>query len=189
MSPLEEDGDKLPQAPPQYMTPPVSWAQRRDRLYLTVEVSECAKPQVRLQDCPPLAGTDPSKQPHCVLEVKGMQGAQPQKPFLLQLDLYGNIDIQESRVGVGPRALSLVLLKETPHAGVHWPRLLRPEGRPPKGVKVDWDKWKDEEDEDKEKNAKEFDVGDLDDMHKFDEFADEELDSEGENDNLSDTED
>lgn len=38
-------------------------------------------------------------------------------------------------------------------SGAHWPRLLKAEGRPPTTVKVDWDKWKDQDDEDNERNG------------------------------------
>ena len=57
----------------------------------------------------------------------------------------------------------LVLAKDT--SGPHWPRLLKQKGRPPKSVQLNWDLWKDEEDEEAETNKKEFNIGDLDDMH------------------------
>jgi prostaglandin-E synthase len=59
--------------------------------------------------------------------------------------------LQESKIAVNPRYLFLVIAKA--QSGAHWPRLLKAEGRAPKSVKVDWDKWKDEDDEDAERNG------------------------------------
>lgn len=144
----------------------VSWAQRTDRIYLTVEVTDCSKPRITLEK----DGT---------FLFTGIAG-RDRHPYELRLELYGLVEPDESKIAVNPRYLFIVVAKQT--TGPHWPRLLKAEGRPPKNVKVDWDKWKDEDEEDAERNHKEFNVGDLDDMHKFDEYADEEMDSEGEND-------
>lgn len=59
--------------------------------------------------------------------------------------------LQESKIAINPRYLFLVVAKQK--AGPHWPRLLKEDGRPPKYVKVDWDKWKDEDDEEAEANG------------------------------------
>ena len=50
-----------------------------------------------------------------------------------------------------PRSVFLMLMKES--SGPHWGRLLKAAGKPPHFVKVDWSKYKDEEDEDSEMGA------------------------------------
>ena len=58
---------------------------------------------------------------------------------------------QESKVATTPRSVFLMLMKEA--SGPHWGKLLKAAGKPPHFVKVDWSKYKDEEDEDSELGA------------------------------------
>jgi prostaglandin-E synthase len=53
--------------------------------------------------------------------------------------------LQESKAAVAPRTICY-LIKKT--ESKWWPRLLKKEGKPPVFLKVDWDKWQDEDDED-----------------------------------------
>ena len=53
--------------------------------------------------------------------------------------------MQESQAAVAPRTICYLVKKAE---GKWWPRLLKKEGRPPVFLKVDWDKWQDEDDED-----------------------------------------
>lgn len=52
--------------------------------------------------------------------------------------------LQESKVSVGVRSIVYVIQKSEKK---WWTRLLKQEGKPPAFLKVDWDKWVDEEDE------------------------------------------
>ena len=59
-----------------------------------------------------------------------------------------NASAQESKVAVTPRNICLVVMKTSP--GPHWGKLLKAAGKPPHYVKVDWSKYKDEDEEDAE---------------------------------------
>jgi cytosolic prostaglandin-E synthase len=53
--------------------------------------------------------------------------------------------LQESQAAVAPRTICYLIKKAE---SKWWLRLLKKEGKPPVFLKVDWDKWMDEEDED-----------------------------------------
>lgn len=52
---------------------------------------------------------------------------------------------QESKATVGVRHIADVIKKAEKK---WWSRILKQEGKPPAFLKVDWDRWADEEDED-----------------------------------------
>lgn len=52
--------------------------------------------------------------------------------------------VQDSKTKEGPRNTILLLVKEE---SKWWPRLLKATGKAPPYVKVDWDKWVDEDEE------------------------------------------
>jgi hypothetical protein len=66
---------------------------------------------------------------------------------------------QKSKYAVKPRSIDFVLVKK--EAGPYWDRLLKEAGKQ-RWLKVDWNKWKDEDEADEEDN---FDVGG---MNNFD---------------------
>lgn len=55
------------------------------------------------------------------------------------------LSFQDSKINVGVRSITCVLQKAEKG---WWKRLLRGEGKPPHYVKVDWDKWVDEDEDD-----------------------------------------
>ncbi len=55
-----------------------------------------------------------------------------------QLELYGKLNKEASKIAVNARNIVLVIAKEEPG---FWPRLLRQQGKAPNNVKVDWSKW------------------------------------------------
>ncbi|CAM0873446.1 unnamed protein product [Alopecurus aequalis] len=63
--------------------------------------------------------------------------------------------LQESKAAVAPRTICYLVKKAESN---WWPRLLKKEGKAPVFLKVDWDKWQDEDDED----AGFGDFGDMD---------------------------
>lgn len=145
-------------------TPTVTWAQRKDRLFITIEVMDCVEPKILLEN-------------EGKLSFAGKCG--PDKlPYAVELDFYGPVNKDESKIAVTPRYVFFLVMKT--EEGPHWPRLLKEKGKPPQHIKVDWNKYKDEEEEEEENNQENFDLGELDDMAKFDEFHDEELDSDDE---------
>lgn len=60
-------------------------------------------------------------------------------PFgcFLQLELYGKLKKEDSKIAVGARSIVLIIAKE--ESGF-WPRLQRAAGKAPRNVKVDWNK-------------------------------------------------
>lgn len=92
------------------------------------------------------------------------EGAEPEAHvFTLDLILCGDIDPAASKIASTPRHIVLALAKkedESKSKGkeaegapkkeeeeVYWPRLLAAKGKAPPNIKVDWDKWVDEDEE------------------------------------------
>ena len=96
----------------------------------------------------------------------------------LKLELYGELNKDESKVSVGERKIVLVLLKSK--VGPHWPRLLRQKGKSPPNIKVDWNLFMDEDEEEEEENKTNFDIGTLDDFSKFDDPLDKDIHTDSE---------
>lgn len=55
----------------------------------------------------------------------------------LQLELYGKLDKESSKIAVNARSIVLLIAKE--ETGF-WPRLLRQTGKAPNNIKIDWNK-------------------------------------------------
>lgn len=55
------------------------------------------------------------------------------------------MELQESKASVGLRTIVYLIKKEE---SKWWNRLLKQEGKTPAFVKVDWDKWVDEDEQD-----------------------------------------
>ncbi|GJU86632.1 putative reverse transcriptase domain-containing protein [Tanacetum coccineum] len=88
----------------------------------------------------------------------------------------------ESKSSVGSRSIVYLIKKEE---SKWWNRLLKQEGKTPPFVKVDWDKWVDEDEQD-EKAAADMDFGDID-FSNLNMGGGEGFDAEGDEDD-SDTE-
>ena len=110
--------------------PNVLWAERTDRVFVTIEVTDAKSPKVDI-------GADGR------LTFAGCNGEG--KLYELDLQLAGPVSSSESKVAVTPRHVVLVLQKSSP--GPHWGRLLKAAGKAPHNVKVDWTKYVDEDDE------------------------------------------
>lgn len=133
----------------------MSWAQRKDRVFLTVECPGCKEPKLHIDN-------DPADS-FGVFTFAGEGQKDGEKcTYQLRLELYGELDKAESKVSIGERKVVLVLLKSK--AGPHWPRLLRAKGKSPPNVKVDWNLFMDEDEEEEEENKTNFDIGTLDDF-------------------------
>ncbi|EEE59155.1 hypothetical protein OsJ_11066 [Oryza sativa Japonica Group] len=66
-------------------------------------------------------------------------------PYELDLELFDAVNVEESKAAVAARSICYLIKKAE---SKWWPRLLKKEGKPPVFLKVDWDKWQDEDDED-----------------------------------------
>lgn len=106
--------------------PMVEWAQRDKLLYLTVEIDNVVDLEVSSQS----------------LHVKGTYGGS-KTIYEATLDFYAEIKTDYRKID-NNRHLELVINKETAN---WWPRLLKSSTKLP-WVKVDFNKWKEEDDED-----------------------------------------
>ena len=139
--------------------PNVKWAQRKDRVLLTIECENCEEPKLRIEN----VDDDENDKKFGVLSLAG-QGTRNGKAcaYDLNLEVFGELNKSESKVSVSERKIVLVLLKS--RSGPHWPRLLRAKGKSPANVKVDWDLYMDSDEEEEEEKKAQFDIGELDDF-------------------------
>ena len=161
------------------LLPSVLWAQRADHLILTIDLQEAKSPNVKVDS----SGTASSVQP-CVSQMikagstdncsAGGSGTVHYRgqakshatgaefhDYELQLELYAEVESNDSQVSVTDRR---VLLKVAKTKEEYWPRLLKSAGKVP-NVKVDWSKWVDE---DEEESKPQYDMGDLQNLSNFD---------------------
>lgn len=119
--------------------PLVLWAQRADRLFLTVEIEDCKNPTVTL---------DKDK-----LYFKGKSDSIRQEAdhseHEVTIEFYKPINVDESKHVVKARGTDFVIIKEE---AAWWPRLLK-DSTKQHWLKVDFPKWKDEDDSDDESPA------------------------------------
>ncbi|RWR75904.1 putative HSP90 co-chaperone [Cinnamomum micranthum f. kanehirae] len=117
--------------------PSLKWAQRSDKIYLTVELPD-------------------SKDVKLKLEPEGkfiFSATKDGVPYEVDIELFDKINAEDSKVSIGLRHIVYVIKKDE---NKWWNRLLKQEGKPPVFLKVDWDKWVDE-DEEEEKPGMDFD--------------------------------
>ncbi|CDS14405.1 hypothetical protein LRAMOSA06574 [Lichtheimia ramosa] len=113
--------------------PTVLWAQRKDLIYLTVQLIDITKPEIDVK----------SDRFH----FKG-KGEEEQKEYEADIEFYGAVDVEKSKQHLTPRNLTMIIYKKEEG---YWPRLQK--GGKLNYVKVDFSKWKDEDEEDEEENA------------------------------------
>jgi len=132
------------------LTPPVLWAQRKDRLLLTIDLPDIKDPKINITST-----------------TLTFEGSSQGKVYNLNLELLHEIKPEESKWGVLPRHAQFNLIKKEPG---FWERLLKQSGKH-WYLKADWNRWIDEDDD--EEGARDFDMselnmgGDLGDMGDF----------------------
>ncbi|XWS36180.1 hypothetical protein CRYUN_Cryun20dG0063100 [Craigia yunnanensis] len=110
--------------------PEVKWAQRADKIYITVLLPDSKNAKVNLE-------------PEGVLTFSATAGADNYL-YELKLDLHDKVNVEESKISIGVRSIFCILEKAEK---VWWKKLLRGDGKTPHYVKVDWDKWVDEDED------------------------------------------
>ncbi|KAE9598247.1 putative HSP20-like chaperone [Lupinus albus] len=121
--------------------PEVKWAQRVEKVYITVQLADSKDAKVDLT-------------PDGVFTFSASAGAGDNQ-YELKLELFDKVNVEESKINVGMRSIFCVVQKAESE---WWKRLLRAEGKAPHYVKVDWDKWVDED----ENEGGEPDLGGMD---------------------------
>ncbi|KAL2507650.1 Uncharacterized protein Fot_31297 [Forsythia ovata] len=128
--------------------PEVKWAEREDLVYLTVLLPDAKNPKVNLD-------------PEGVFTFSATAGTD-NNLYELKLNLHDKVNVEESKINIGVRNIFCVLEKAEKK---WWKKLLRGDEKVPHYVKVDWDKWVDEDDD---TGPADFDMGGMD----FSKFGD-----------------
>nr|GMC52521.1 co-chaperone protein P23-1-like [Ipomoea batatas]GMC54620.1 co-chaperone protein P23-1-like [Ipomoea batatas] len=122
--------------------PSVKWAQRSDKLFITVELPDAKNVKFKLE-------------PEGKFYFAAEAGAD-NTPFEVDFELFDKVDVNESKGSTTSRYICYLIKKAE---NKWWSRLLKQEGKPPVFLKVDWDKWVDEDEQD-EKPGAGMDFGD-----------------------------
>lgn len=138
--------------------PSVKWAQRSDKVYITIELPDAKDVKLKLE---------PEGKFFFSATKDGM-------PYEVDLELLDKINVEESKYNIGVRHIVYVIQKAEKK---WWSRLIKQEGKPPAFLKVDWDRWVDEDEE----NEKRFDLDDMD-FSKLDMGGDDDFDMDDTND-------
>ncbi|RWS03954.1 Protein wos2-like protein [Dinothrombium tinctorium] len=118
------------------LPPPVLWAQRKNLVYINVALEDCKKPTIKIEKDK--------------LYFRGVGGTEKQE-HEVTLELFAEIKPEESRYQVRDRGTEFVLIKQDDKAPF-WKRLLKDDQKH-HWLKVDFNKWKDEDDSDDEHGA------------------------------------
>ncbi|CEP11024.1 hypothetical protein [Parasitella parasitica] len=112
--------------------PTVLWAQRADVIYLTVEISDINNHKIDLTEKK--------------LTFTGT-GEKEQNEYAFDIEFYKDVDVEKSKKHLTARNLTMAVYKKEE---AWWPKLQT--GNKLNFVKVDFQKWKDEDDEDIQEN-------------------------------------
>jgi hypothetical protein len=107
----------------------VKWAETTEKIFLTVVLADTKDTKVNLD-------------PEGVFDFSAKVGPE-NHVYELKLELADKVNVEESKINIGERSIFCIIEKAEPE---RWNKLLRVK-KPPHYVKVDWDKWVDEDDE------------------------------------------
>ena len=116
--------------------PTLKWAQRKDKLYITINVVHSKKPTI---------------------EIKGKkmkyEGTDGTKNYSFEIELYDEIDTENSKYTLDTRNIFLNLKKKK--EGAYWPRLTSEKVKY-HWIEIDWNYFVDDEDEEEEAKEPNF---------------------------------
>ena len=125
--------------------PVLKWAQRKDKLYLTIKVIHTKKPSI---------------------EIKGKKmkysGTDGTKNYSFEIELFDEIDVENSKYTLDTRNIFLNLKKKK--AGDYWPRLTS-EKIKYHWIEIDWNYFVDDEDEEEEAKEPNFEGENLNEIN------------------------
>jgi len=119
------------------LPPPVLWAQRKNLLYVKVQLEDCRNPTIKVEKDS--------------IYYKG-KGGTDNKEYEVTLEFLKEIKPEESKYSVKDRATEFVLIKAEDG---YWKRLLKEDNKF-HWLKVDFNKWKDEDDSDDDVEGTDF---------------------------------
>jgi prostaglandin-E synthase len=112
-------------------TPNIKWAQRKEKLYVTIDVVGVKNPQIDIVDG----------------KILKFQGTDESHKYAFELELYDEVQKEESKFSLDARNIFLNIHKK--NKGAYWPRLTKGTQKL-NWVGVDWTYYIDEDDEDEE---------------------------------------
>ncbi|CAI9116426.1 OLC1v1017566C1 [Oldenlandia corymbosa var. corymbosa] len=115
--------------------PTVLWAQRLDKVFITVELPDAKDVKLKLE-------------PEGKFSFSATAGAD-NTPYEVELDLFDKVDVNESKSSITSRQICYIVKKAE---SKWWDKLLKHGVRTPVFLKVDWDKWVDEDELDKKED-------------------------------------
>ncbi|CAL5219392.1 g1216 [Coccomyxa viridis] len=137
------------------MVPKAQWAQRKDVIYLTIDLQDVRDPKIDISN----DATSKHGKVSFKGEGKSHATGDEKHQYALDIELFGEVSPDESKYSVSGRKIVLVVAKAG-NTDEHWPRLLQSKDKQ-NNITVDWDKWVDEDEEDEAAPNKDFDMSDL----------------------------
>ncbi|KAB5524647.1 hypothetical protein DKX38_022396 [Salix brachista] len=126
--------------------PEVLWAQKSDKVYLTIALPDAKDISVKCEGeglfCFSAVGVQAWSQSVFHLDSDGQVSMNPH--FEARLPVHADETLLGSKTKAGLRNIMCSIQKEEK---VWWKRLLKSEEKPAPYIKVDWNKWCDEDDE------------------------------------------
>mmetsp|Transcript_28788 Transcript_28788/g.43201 ORF Transcript_28788/g.43201 Transcript_28788/m.43201 type:complete len:150 (-) Transcript_28788:123-572(-) len=115
-------------------TAPIKWAQRSDSLYITIALQDVKEESIDLSDS----------------ELK-FKGKSNDKEYEVNIEFFKSVDAKDSTYKVLPRSVQMCVMKNKPEGDDEteefWPRLLKDKALEKNQVKIDWDRYVDEDEE------------------------------------------
>jgi len=118
--------------------PPVQWAERRNILYIFVHVPDSQKPAIQLSA------------DKLYFRTKSNAGIE----YEVTLNFYKDVNVESSKYCLSDRGVDFILKKA--EEGPFWNRLLK-DDKKYHWLKIDFNRWRDEDDSDVEMDEEEFD--------------------------------
>jgi len=106
----------------------VKWAQREDKVFITVEITDSVDPKIELT---------------AEKLVIAAKGGPDKKDYAVSLEFYEEVDPAESKQAINANKLFFTVARK--EAGEYWPRLQKLKTKE-HWLKIDFAKWKDEDD-------------------------------------------
>lgn len=111
-------------------TAPIKYAQRKDSLYLTIALADVKDEKIVLTDTE--------------LKFEGTSGG---KSYEVNVDFFKEVDSEGSTYNVLPRSIQMHILKKDKEEEEFWTRLMKEKALEKNMVKIDWDRFVDEDEE------------------------------------------
>jgi len=121
-------------------TAPIKWAQRSDSLYITIALPDVKDETIQLKD-----------------KTLSFTGKSNNKEYALEIEFFQDVDAshEDTKYKVLPRSVQMHVMKTAKKDDASddtefWPRLLKNKALEKNQVKIDWDRYVDEDEEEEE---------------------------------------